>query len=497
MQVQNDVEAYIRQAALARGIDPDIAVRVANSEGGLKDPFRRGAGPAPKSQAKGLGATENSFGPLQLYISGTGAGLGDRALKAGIDPRVNWQGGVDFALDEVARDGWKQWYGAAKAGVGRWDGVKGSKPVGVTGGAPIDAFAGVNPAAGAPAAAGDAAAIQTAYAPTATPEAKSAAGLLAIQNLMSAGKSSPMPVPSLNPPVNEPSQAAIKQVAPPPPFAIDRPYGSMPEPASSLPSSIPDDPGFLERLMSGDVGGFREGVSGFEQGLGGQASRGTIPVPMVNDSASAGAGVGASASADLDPIVDLAKIAQLIDGGQGFGGIRNQAMMEPTAAAGAGTGAAASATATMQPAPFRPRLDIPPLAGATVPADGLPLASTHRGPTPVPQQPPIGPQFGPPMPQAQPQAFAQAPVNGGAAVPTPSARPDNAGFAPLPATGPKPTAKPANNGKKPFDTIGFLGALGSVMAALDQGSPELSGVSLSPPMHKPDFQGLTMPKGLL
>lgn len=111
------VEEYIRYAAAQRGINPDIAVRVAKGEGGLKDPFRRGEGPAPRSQLAEFGATENSFGPLQLYISGNNAGLGDRAVAAGIDPRTDWKGGVDFALDEVARKGWGQWYGAKAAGI--------------------------------------------------------------------------------------------------------------------------------------------------------------------------------------------------------------------------------------------------------------------------------------------------------------------------------------------------------------------------------------------
>ncbi len=123
---------YIRQAAAVRKLNPDIVLRVAGAEGGLSDPFRRGQGPAPKSQASGFGSTENSFGPFQLYISGKNAGLGDRALAAGIDPRKDWKGGIDFALDEVARKGWGQWYGAAKAGVGKWDGVRGASPVGVT-----------------------------------------------------------------------------------------------------------------------------------------------------------------------------------------------------------------------------------------------------------------------------------------------------------------------------------------------------------------------------
>lgn len=121
-----DIEGYIRKAAIARGIDPDIAVRVARGEGGLSNPFRHGEGPAPRSQLSSYGKLENSYGPFQLYISGTDAGLGDRALAAGIDPRNNWQGGVDFALDEVNRKGWGQWYGAKAAGITGMEGV--SKP---------------------------------------------------------------------------------------------------------------------------------------------------------------------------------------------------------------------------------------------------------------------------------------------------------------------------------------------------------------------------------
>lgn len=111
------LEAYIRQAAAARGIDPDIAVRVAKGEGGLANPFRHGEGPAPRSQDPRLGHLENSYGPFQLYVSGNGAGLGDRALAAGIDPAKNWQGGIDFALNEVKNKGWGQWYGAKAQGI--------------------------------------------------------------------------------------------------------------------------------------------------------------------------------------------------------------------------------------------------------------------------------------------------------------------------------------------------------------------------------------------
>jgi hypothetical protein len=119
------VEAYIRQQAPKYGVDPDVAVRVALGEGGVKNPFRHGEGPAPRSQDPSLGKLENSYGPFQLYVSGNGAGLGDRALAAGIDPRSNWQGGIDYALNEISQKGWGQWYGAKAQGITGMQGVGG------------------------------------------------------------------------------------------------------------------------------------------------------------------------------------------------------------------------------------------------------------------------------------------------------------------------------------------------------------------------------------
>lgn len=118
----NEIEAYIRQSALQHGIDPDVAVRVAMSEGGLHDPVRQ------SEYAKG-GYREPSYGPFQLLIGGPGTGfgggLGNRALAAGIDPRdpKQWQQAVDFALAEAGKRGWGQWYGAAKAGIGNYQGI--------------------------------------------------------------------------------------------------------------------------------------------------------------------------------------------------------------------------------------------------------------------------------------------------------------------------------------------------------------------------------------
>jgi len=120
-----EIEAYIRQAALARGIDPDTAVRVARSEGGLDNPVRQ-------SDVVKNGQREQSYGPFQLLMKG---GLGEQALNAGIDPRDpnQWKQSVDFALNHAARHGWGSWYGAANVGVGDFQGIgKNASPAGIT-----------------------------------------------------------------------------------------------------------------------------------------------------------------------------------------------------------------------------------------------------------------------------------------------------------------------------------------------------------------------------
>jgi hypothetical protein len=109
----SEIEAYIRQAAQRRGVNPDIAVRVAMSEGGLNDPFRQGESMLSYGR-------EQSYGPFQLHMRG--GGVGERALKAGIDPRKDWKRGVDYALDE----------GAAKAGIGSRTGLEKARAVGVS-----------------------------------------------------------------------------------------------------------------------------------------------------------------------------------------------------------------------------------------------------------------------------------------------------------------------------------------------------------------------------
>ncbi len=122
-----EIESYIRQAAAARGIDPDTAVRVALSEGGLDDPVRQ-------SDVRTAGGREESYGPFQLYLNG---GLGNAALQRGIDPRnpAHWKQAIDFSLDEAARGGWGPWHGAARVGIGTRQGLEQARPIGVQAGA--------------------------------------------------------------------------------------------------------------------------------------------------------------------------------------------------------------------------------------------------------------------------------------------------------------------------------------------------------------------------
>jgi hypothetical protein len=121
-----EIEAYIRTAAIARGIDPDVAVRIAMTEGGVTDPVRQ-------SDIRGPGGREQSYGSFQLNTAG---GLGSDALKMGIDPRdpKQWKQAIDFALDTAAKKkSWADWHGARDNQIPNDAGFSEStKPIGVT-----------------------------------------------------------------------------------------------------------------------------------------------------------------------------------------------------------------------------------------------------------------------------------------------------------------------------------------------------------------------------
>lgn len=119
-------EAYIRTAAAARQIDPNVAVQVARSEGLGARAY--------------VGDRGSSFGDFQLHYGGMASGgmavkgLGDDfTKKTGLDAKdpATWKEQTDFALDRARQQGWGAWHG--------WKGLP---------------FAGISPGAvGAPAAA--------------------------------------------------------------------------------------------------------------------------------------------------------------------------------------------------------------------------------------------------------------------------------------------------------------------------------------------------------
>lgn len=100
---------FIRATALKYGVNPDIAVRVAQSEG--LQTFR--------CQIPG----ERSFGAFQLFCGG---GLGNEfQQKTGLDASdpKNELATIDFALKYAAKGGWGPWHGAARVGIGKWTGI--------------------------------------------------------------------------------------------------------------------------------------------------------------------------------------------------------------------------------------------------------------------------------------------------------------------------------------------------------------------------------------
>jgi hypothetical protein len=122
------IESYIRQRAAVHGIDPDTAVKVAQSEGGLKSWNLQ-------STYMKNGVQEQSYGPFQLY---KGGGLGNAFQKqTGLDPALaqNGPAATDFALKEASKNGWGAWYGAKRVGISNWQGIGQGGAAGAGGGA--------------------------------------------------------------------------------------------------------------------------------------------------------------------------------------------------------------------------------------------------------------------------------------------------------------------------------------------------------------------------
>jgi hypothetical protein len=119
----NEMVDYITKAAIARGIDPAVAVRVAQSEAlNVFDPSKPDYG----------GDDHSSFGLYQLHYGGLSRampnpGLGDEFTRVtGLDARdpSTWKQQVDFSLDHAAKNGWGAWMGAKNTGIGDYEGIR-------------------------------------------------------------------------------------------------------------------------------------------------------------------------------------------------------------------------------------------------------------------------------------------------------------------------------------------------------------------------------------
>lgn len=115
-------EAWIREMAAKAGIDPDVAMRVARSEG---------FGNFQSSVINKKGEREQSYGDFQLFNKG---GLGNQFQKqTGLDPTdpKNERAMDEFALQWAQSHGWGDFHGAANTNIAQWQGIK---PGGTAGG---------------------------------------------------------------------------------------------------------------------------------------------------------------------------------------------------------------------------------------------------------------------------------------------------------------------------------------------------------------------------
>jgi len=118
--VHPEIVAYIREAALKRGINPNVALGVADGEGL--------GGSTPTHLTPGdFDANKNptSFGPFQMHRGGAGS-VGteyERASGHKVDDPTYWKEQIDFSLDWAKKHGWSAWYGRAMHGIGEREGL--------------------------------------------------------------------------------------------------------------------------------------------------------------------------------------------------------------------------------------------------------------------------------------------------------------------------------------------------------------------------------------
>ena len=126
---KGQMEQIITTEALLRGMDPTIALKIANAEGLGSTEYQSSV---PRQGKGSFEGREDSYGPFQLYLGGglgnefeksTGLKLRDANDLEGITKQIQ------FGLDKAATNGWGAWYGRKPAGVGKRDGLKGAKAI--------------------------------------------------------------------------------------------------------------------------------------------------------------------------------------------------------------------------------------------------------------------------------------------------------------------------------------------------------------------------------
>jgi hypothetical protein len=129
-----EIEGFIRDAASARGINADIAVAVANTEGGVTEPARCGdfSGP-PWYSGKSWWAFQLHYGGIGTPYGAWGhtAGMGNGfTTLTGWEPgnAAAWRDAARYALNRARTGGWNAWYGAATIGVRDFMGVDRQHP---------------------------------------------------------------------------------------------------------------------------------------------------------------------------------------------------------------------------------------------------------------------------------------------------------------------------------------------------------------------------------
>lgn len=122
-----EIESFLRDACRQRGIDGDVGIRVAQSEGGIDEYARVGKFDTGWS----WWAFQLHYGGSEYPQYGTVAGMGGGFSKlTGWAPGAEaaWRDSARYALNRAKASGWGAWYGAAHVGIAQWEGIDTSAP---------------------------------------------------------------------------------------------------------------------------------------------------------------------------------------------------------------------------------------------------------------------------------------------------------------------------------------------------------------------------------